>query len=144
MKIEASHEDVKNAFNDCYNKLYLQNRVEGRERTDEEWEFLVAQANHLLKRSEFERKIVNIVMEFFEKDEKLTSQEETKKAFWDVYNKFYNPNRLEKRRVRPDEEWEFIVDQAETMAKHSMLARKLIAAILGVFEKDEEIAKRGA
>lgn len=143
-KIKASHEEIKQAFSDCYNKLYLQNRVNGRERTDEEWDFLIAQADHLIKRSKFERAIVNIVMEFFEKDEATTSLEQTKKAFDDVYNKFYSKHKLEKPRMRSDKEWEVIVDQADVMAKHSTLARNLIIAILGVFENEEESAKKGA
>lgn len=75
-KIERNympHEEVKEAFNEIYNKFYLKNRrVAGVKRSDEEWESLIDEADYLLKKydSQLVRKIINGLMCEFECGEK--------------------------------------------------------------------------
>ena len=68
------HEEVKEAFNEIYNKFYLKNRREaGVKRSDEEWESLIDEAHFLLKKydSQLVRKMLNGLMCEFESGERM-------------------------------------------------------------------------
>lgn len=73
MKDTMTHEEIKAAFSELYNKFYLKHRLPpGQERTDEEWQGLMEDAACLRKKydSILVTNMLNELMDEFERQNK--------------------------------------------------------------------------
>lgn len=71
------------------------------------------------------------------------SHEQVKNAFSVIYNKFYLSNKLDDKRLRTEQEWNKIIEEAKSISKefNSVFVDDMIKALLLEWDRQEKNIK---